>query len=250
MNIVILPGNPPSKYHYELWMSELMKKLPGDKFFYLDYLSPDLNKAAETELKKMVKDIKRNVSELTKNGPTIIIAHSFGGYFALNLEKKKQRSLFLIFPFLGQPKTFGKFILSVATRLPKGRALNVISSFIQKLPGPLFAEIKNVEESEIKKGFKIATIENKLFKKKILIEKLENDQSSKLIFNPKDRWSPPAVTKRLQKYFPSEKTLAKHDFILSSKQRDILTETFVRYRNSVESTSSNPSRQGSPPSSS
>lgn len=228
MNIIILPGNPPSRYHYELWIKELKQSLPHDNFFYLEYTPPNLGRAPEQELKKMLQITHEQILKIAQTAPSLIIAHSFGGYFALNLEQ--DIPLFLIFPFLGNPSLVGKLTLSAASLLQKSRALSLFPHFLKKTTELFIPEVAYLEQTELKDGLQIAMIENIVLRNKLHKVNLKNRSRSKLIFNPSDRWSTLRTTKLLEPCMEVEETSAHHDFILEFDHRALLTEIFLRFR--------------------
>lgn len=225
MKIIILPGNPPSHYHYNLWMSELAIHFPNDSFNYIDYLLPQITHTSQESLNKMREDVERKIEGISDGEETIVIAHSFGAYFLENMLSRPNYHFILIFPFLGAPSSSGKRKLDLAFYFQPLYNFKLVQSTFHFALKIFMPEARKITKKELTKGVKTAAIEREMLRDTIPWKATHFSNNATLIFNPKDQWSPMTTTTYLKKIMKTITTDISHDFVLDSTQRNLMSQT-------------------------
>lgn len=229
MKFIILPGNPPSRFHYNLWINELKELLPESSFHYLDYLSPAQDLTPHKVLELMHLSLTKKILELESEERTIVLAHSFGGYFTESLIEHAHIECILIFPFLGAPTLPGRRKLDSAFFFKRIYSIKFIQALFHRLLKVFMPEAREISKEELVKGVLTAAVEREVLRDKIVWSRLAPVERATLIYNLEDKWSPPETTNYLKKMMASIETEITHDFVLYKSQRELMSALVVDY---------------------
>lgn len=184
---LIIPGNPPSNYFYNLWRSELLDLNLFDEILYESY--PQFEKSEPWDYLNMCVEFYANIIRRS-GGEFVLIGHSLGGYIATELAKKdlKIHYTFLLFPFLGNPGNWGKIILKFASILSKSLTGNQICSLKSAL-GYLNQDLKKITSHELLSSLTMAYYEEKTLGRLVSVKSLKNIGPFSYFYTNSDTWS-------------------------------------------------------------
>lgn len=223
MNIIILPGNPPAEFYYKAWIDELRELMPEHTYFYLDYIEPFKTLSPEKNLQAMEMALRSQIEATTKDQKTILIAHSFGAYFLTHFLNSPNYRCILIYPFLGAPTLKGKITLDLAYYFNFLFSSGLFVKAFKYILAFFMPQVREIQESELVKGIKIARIESLILRNRITSSHPQTANNAILLFNKSDTWSPPTTTAFLSKRMQTIEANIAHDFVLDKKDRDDMT---------------------------
>jgi hypothetical protein len=237
LNIFIIPGNPPAKYFYELWSKELMTHFPSCKIGYSSFPSFDslhgesMDVQANDYIDKLKCFYQVEIGKFCGTEEVIILGHSFGAYIANLLINKSELNIqhcYNIFPFMGSPNFIGKLTLTMVATLGYS---SLVKNFLLKNKNLLFLfqdDILRVDESELRAGIDLGIHENYLLKNKRSLDVFMSPLKNTLVYSTKDTWCNHKTVNILRKSHTAYNTRAKHDFVLDSENRNLVTDLLVR----------------------
>lgn len=237
LNIFIIPGNPPAKYFYDTWRQELKTHFPNSRLGYSSFPSFDstpcetTDKEANEYIEKLKQFYQVEIQKFCDTEEVIIIGHSFGAYLAnllINNSELNIKHCYNIFPFMGSPNWMGKLTLSMAWSLSRSSILKKIILKNKNILSFVQNDILKIEELELRAALDLGLHENYLLKNKRSMDIFVTPQKNTLIYNTKDTWCNHETISILRKNHIAYKTHAKHDFVIDSLNRNLITDLLVR----------------------
>lgn len=229
MKIFVLPGNPPSKHHYTLWAKELKTQFPSVDFHYIEYPLPKPNLLPQENLNFMVSEVAKKLKALGINDRSILIGHSFGGYFLNRLSDFFNVNSIYIFPFVGAPNLKGKLTLDLAHYFKPLLRLPIGLKAFYKIVCLSMPEVKHISLNEFGRGMVTASVEKKVLRDVLAPFSQNIHKNSLLIFNQRDSWSNMDTTKAFKERMPAIETSITHDFVLYPQDRKKMQNLLAPY---------------------
>lgn len=194
MNYFLIPGNPPAVHFYEKWSEEIRSLNSANQAIVSPYPEVKPEPDSQAAMEKMTRThlFQLEAFHDIVKGPVVIIGHSLGSYFALELLRKKPelvQKVFLVFPFLRKPGMGGRAVLEVASVVSMSANLQKFILEYRRLLHPLVPELSFVTDEELKKAAVIARHEARTIALDCGPLILDPDQKSKImIFHTKNDW--------------------------------------------------------------
>ena len=224
MRFIILPGTPPSQHHYNLWIDELKQSFQNATFHYFDYMAPQKKMNASKSFELMKQHLLKRIESVSDDGPTIIIAHSFGAYFLEDILENPMYEFILIFPFIGAPNWGARLTLDLAFFSNLFYRFTFVQKTFRFTLTLFMPESRNIQANELVKGIETASMERQLLRNRIAWKTKQFTSNSTLIFNNADRWSPGTTSNFLKKMMKTVPTKITHDFVLYKDQRILMSD--------------------------
>jgi pimeloyl-ACP methyl ester carboxylesterase len=228
MKVIVIPGNPPVEHYYEEWKKELLE-LGGIREISISYFplfSETLNSNEYMEM--MISFYEAKLKEFAADDNVIVIGHSIGGTFALEVLKRNPELVnkcFLFFPFLSQPTWKGKLTLEFAHYVNKSKlAKDFVFKHIDKLHR-FIPELRPVTIEELETCVRLAAHERKTvgrIKRHEPIKK-ELHRDLHIYYCDGDNWFSQKSVDDLHPEISCLKLDTRHDFIIDKQHRDLVT---------------------------
>ncbi len=228
MKIFVIPGNPPIKHFYEMWMDELAQSLSASNVDTHIFPSIADRKESKEFLDEMTLFYENKIKQFSGNEEVIIIAHSIGGYFANQILIRNPQLIkkcMLVFPFLGKPNLKGKCILKFASILNTSkRAKKVLFKNIHYLE-KLVPELRPSTLEELEICVRLAAHEAKTLGRQKDMPHISNELREKIhgFYCDGDDWFTKRAINQLGKQLKLTKIDTRHDFITDKFHRDLVT---------------------------
>lgn len=229
---IVIPGNPPISYFYKKWERELINLGIFSEVQTLTYPIKDVDSCEIEYFDEVRSYFKQQIISVSKDAQLTLIGHSIGGFFALSLMDEIDLEVdrcSVIFPFLGDASSYGKFVLNTAKKL-EGRQniINIAAPFFKRsisvLSKNFYAEASSAialawkeksyfadQQGELE--FEFPHLNLSLFDLKTL-------SKINLIYNKHDDWCSKKTVSYLKTYIDSHFVDASHAFITNERERN------------------------------
>lgn len=224
---LIIPGNPPASFYYDLWCKELKGIYP--EYHFVSYAYPiQRSQNSKDYISEIVDFYAQLILDRHADTPITIVGHSVGGHIAYELLKRDELSIrrsILIFPFFGKPRFVGKALLHVVSFIDRKKMIKKQLIKNKLLLSKIWKELENIKDDELISSTRLAHHE-KYFFKDFIFPKINSDQKDKvhLIYNLKDTWCTPKAINKLKNVMDSTHIDSVHDFIVFPKERMALSK--------------------------
>jgi len=229
---LIIPGNPPASYFYQKWCDELALTYPQYTFKTIPYPRFNTNHSDKyfSDIIEYYKDI---IHTQFKNHQIALIGHSIGGYFSteiLNRIPDQIEKCYLIFPFFGQAKLRGKYLLKLISTIDQTSILQKQFLKHKNLLGKIWKDLNFISHEELLASTRLAHHEKihlQEFKKPLL--DISHHHKLHLVYNHKDTWCPLNSVEKLQQMMNVTYIDSDHDFIVAPNQREQMTKLMGKF---------------------
>jgi pimeloyl-ACP methyl ester carboxylesterase len=229
MNYFIIPGNPPALHFYQIWKQEIQAAHPQTSIMISPYPRYPLKQSSEDYFKLILNFHAEQLQAFQKtvNQPVTVIGHSLGGWMALNLLSSHEASIdscILLYPFLRAPSLKGKIILKSLHQLHKNSSFEKWVLKVRPLCEKINRDLRYVTDEELRSTLNLAHHEYVMIGKVKSLPKLDSPlyQKIRLIYCDDDTWCADQTLRNMIPYVSHLKTNAKHGFIVSKHQREVV----------------------------
>ncbi len=226
MNYLLIPGNPPAVYFYQLWQREILQQQANSQVKVSPYpqLSPMADSARAMGIVTAAHAQQLEQFYFDTKQPITIIGHSLGGYFALKLLEQQSdliEKVILIHPFLRKPDLRGQIILKTAKSFYHSKNLQRLVLKSRKWIEYLSSDLPLVSNEELLNSFQLVQHENAVIASddsSVYIDPKFRDKVQ-VFYTQQDSWCQPKVVTELQAQAAVICCAEPHGFITEEKHR-------------------------------
>jgi pimeloyl-ACP methyl ester carboxylesterase len=232
MKLFILPGNPPARHFYEVWIQELRERHPSLRAEVAHYPLQVETRDSSAYLERLADTVTEQFLAFRRSDgqPTRLVGHSLGGNLALRVLERvpgEVERADLLHPFLRRPLASARAILRIAHELYR-RTPSVGDWLVRAQPvlGLLNADALKMTPDEIRVFAQIAFHEHLTIAQDTSPFDIDEALRAKLRIysNERDVWSPPLLFAKLDVANKPFRGPALHDFIVRRAERDLVGE--------------------------